>query len=694
MNEDRTKEVKDLVRQLNLSRGNPATSNWGHTVFLIGAGCSFSAGIPLAADIAKSCVLELANKYSQGRVTLDDPEIALNWLLENDHVGSDWNAKKPAWGSLYGKIFGEHFQSDIDQKRIINDAIAKGNNRINWAHICLGELVRRGYVHTVLTTNFDQLVLRGIIKAGIIPVIADGIESLTRIDSRPQTPQVVHIHGSMHTYSVRNSVQAVTEIGNKLPVEGMMYSLLKDSKLLVVAGYAGGEEAVMDLLIKSATHFDNMVVYWATYGTDYESLSNRAKELMGKGNYKFVMTKCDADSFFAEIMEGLGIGVPDWMDEPVNSLLEQSNEFAETKNPDIKIKIENHQSNIRKLEDCWESERLSTNVHDEIASLRLEGKFSEALSKLEGLPGETLELFQQKAETAFEAGQNLLSKVMLEKSVSYWQNALRFVTKESSAVGWSDVQFGLGKSLQLLFEIEPHEQFLVDATIAYRSAIGVDIFKANKEKFTKAQNNRGIALLSLFDFDQNPTHINEAIAAHSAALEVIDREETPALWAETQSNLAGALQSLGDLNNDPKTLERAIETFELALAEYTRSKYPTDWAETQSNLAGVYQRLGEMTGDLQFLRKAIHAYELALKVYTSETNENRAWALNGLGNALATVGENQNDSRLLEEANEIFQRAAKFFADDQNSEMVTQITGLMKAIETRIESIKESNQPE
>ncbi len=434
MDKNQVKEVKDLVRQLHLSLNNPDNQDLGNAVFLIGAGCSYSAGIPLAPQIAKKCVSKLVNKYSRGKITINDPDKAIKWLYEKEHIDDSWNPNKPDWGKLYGKIFEEHFQSDIDQKEIIKDAVGESNNKINWTHICLGELVKQGYVHTVLTTNFDQLILRGIVNTGLIPVIADGIESLTRIDTKPQTPQVVHIHGSMHTYSLRNSATAVLEFKETLSAEGMIYGLLKDSKLLVVVGYSGGEEAVMDLLVKSATYFNNMVVYWAMYEDDYKSLSPNALKLMETGNNKFIITKCDADVFFADIMEGLEIGVPEWMNNPTNSLLNQSKEFAETTNPDIQIKIQNYKNKVVKLNDYWKTENAVKNIEEEVATLRLGGKFEEALFKLEKRTDNNYEILKLKAETAFEAGQKSLKKKLIEKSVDYWQQAIKTITLKSNPI--------------------------------------------------------------------------------------------------------------------------------------------------------------------------------------------------------------------------------------------------------------------
>lgn len=32
--------------------------------------------------------------------------------------------------------------------------------KINWAHICIAQLMKYGYVDRVLTTNFDSLIVR------------------------------------------------------------------------------------------------------------------------------------------------------------------------------------------------------------------------------------------------------------------------------------------------------------------------------------------------------------------------------------------------------------------------------------------------------------------------------------------------------------------------------------------------------
>ena len=188
--------VENLADALILAKPDPqrAGSGPGGAVFLIGAGCSVTAGIKPAAGVARYCATKLARKLSNGTFIEEDPDAALTWLIQNKKV-----ELKPLltpredgshWGPLYSYFFEAHFQSANMQRELINEIIDLGGDKLNWAHACLGELVHLGYVHTVLTTNFDQLVLQGIFRTGDMPVTADGLEALIESQADRKGPRL------------------------------------------------------------------------------------------------------------------------------------------------------------------------------------------------------------------------------------------------------------------------------------------------------------------------------------------------------------------------------------------------------------------------------------------------------------------------------------------------------------------------
>jgi hypothetical protein len=161
----RPREIAQLVEDLQRAKGQePATpggqqtsGEQGRAVFLIGAGCSASAGIPLAAGVARKAVLRLAKTYNVTDTA--DPIEALGALVEQDKFPPEFKpaGKTAKWGKLYSYIFSEHMKHPNEQRDLISSLVGDREYALNWAHACLGALVEKRFVHTILTTNFDQL---------------------------------------------------------------------------------------------------------------------------------------------------------------------------------------------------------------------------------------------------------------------------------------------------------------------------------------------------------------------------------------------------------------------------------------------------------------------------------------------------------------------------------------------------------
>ena len=360
------------------------TGHRGRAIFLVGAGCSCSAKIPLASVIARRAVQILWTRYlprRSSKARTPEPDKALQALIKAGKLPkSFWLADKTGdWEALYPYIFSSHIKHPNHQRQLISSMVGR-KGALNWAHACLGELVSRKYVHTVLTTNFDQLVLEGIIRAGQIPVVADGLESLTRIDPSPSTPQVVHLHGSMHTYDLRNSPKAVKETKADENLKSTMHGLLRQSTLLVIVGYRGGEEGIMDLIQTAADSFSRMVIYWVCYEKDYRNLSPRARRLIETGENTFFIVDQDADEFFQGLMRETKIGQPSWIEDPIQTLVSESVELNSARSDDeIGALVQDYRDRIRFAD---EHRRAKDDVLLKSLKARSRGAFSDAIELL------------------------------------------------------------------------------------------------------------------------------------------------------------------------------------------------------------------------------------------------------------------------------------------------------------------------
>jgi hypothetical protein len=192
LREPRIADVSEIAEKIRFAR--PRDGTLGKVVFLIGPGCSISAKIPGAVEIAKRMVREIALSFgccNKAVVKSADIDIlkAYESLIAhkffdrftNDDPSSSLSEETIDWFKVYDEMFRRHFTAPDDVRDLFSAIVNEADGAINWAHLCLGELVMQNYVSTVLTTNFDQLVLSGMVRAGVLPVVCDGIESLNRI---------------------------------------------------------------------------------------------------------------------------------------------------------------------------------------------------------------------------------------------------------------------------------------------------------------------------------------------------------------------------------------------------------------------------------------------------------------------------------------------------------------------------------
>jgi len=415
--------IRRLARNLKMGISNGKDRSQGKAIFLVGAGCSASAGIPLAREITEGMCLEAANRLKDHEsISFEDGEHeeAFKWLKENKHLSNDLTLDL-----AYGEIFEILFKN-TQQKEVIKKAIDKGEGEINWAHLCLGDLVRLRSVHTVLTTNFDLLVLEGLVAAGILPVIADGLESMNRISSKPEFPQVVHLHGSIHTYRLLNSTSSVKETEEAIEYSNAVYSFLKDSDCLVIIGYSGGEEGIMKLLIKAAKS-QEIEIFWVQYNKNPGELSPNAKKfLTASGKNGALIAGIDADDFFYKLMQSTGFGAPEWFKKPIGFLGKRAGKITIPKdNKSISKEIEDYRKELQRLEECKktdvdEVENILSLVNQSITK----GDLTGAQSLMEGIKYPGGKIAEKFGEMASLLGEELFSGSQYDLAIEYYEKAL------------------------------------------------------------------------------------------------------------------------------------------------------------------------------------------------------------------------------------------------------------------------------
>jgi len=614
-----------------------------------------------------------------------DPEGAFRWLLQGGRISDCQIGERPKdgtsdfraidWSRVYDALFAEHYNTPDDAREIFSQFVEGADGRVNWAHLCLGELAKQRLVSTIITTNFDQLVLAGLVRSGVLPVVCDGIESLTRIRGTPRHPQLIELHGSRHTYRLRNAPEDLAALLNDAQAIAAIESLFQELRVFVVVGYGGRETGVMDLLINAARHFTDKRLFWALHGSDPAALSDKARDLLATSRNSALLIGQDADSLFLHLLRELSVGAPETIRDPLflarlhAKQLAQHDPVQVAEAATIGATIERHRSEIVAMAEALNRHRQKQTATEtalaKARELRLAGNHVEALKILRAAAkqSKSIAVWQETAEVADEIAETAADREPLEAAVSAWRQVIKLMEKEGrifDRLSWAAAQYSLGKALRFLGERESGTARLEEAIAAFRDALKERTRERVPLHWATTQNSLGNALAALGERESGTARLEEAVAAYRAALKEWTRERVPLDWAVTQNNLGTALWTLGERESRTVRLEEAVAAYREALKERTRERAPLQWAATQNNLGAALQTLGVRANDAARLEEAVVAHREALEEYTRERAPlNWAMSQNNLGSALQRLGARESSTARLGEAVAAFRNALK-----------------------------------
>lgn len=632
----------------------------GGALFLIGAGCSRSAGVPLGWEVAGiACAMmaeklapadrraqfELSSDLSKNEVIFEE---ALKFLKEKALLNSDTSLE-----SGYSHIFEHLFSDQSQQNEVISKALDFGRNQINWAHICLGQLVHERHVHTVLTTNFDTLILDGIVRCGTIPAVSDSLDTINRIRGKSPHPQLVHLHGSRHAYSQLNKGADTSETTDRDDLKQMIAELLRDSTALVVVGYAGGEEAVMKHVIEAVKRYPDKPIFWVTKGNNLAAQSKRTKELLEHGDAarrpRFFMGGWDADDFFRALTQKLKISLPDWMLDPVQFWLSRAQKIVKPSNvvgayeDTITSLIDDYTKRLQQLKDCQAQAVTDapTEIAEKIRQYIAAGNISkvwreiDAVRHPESYQDVLIELLHFTAEVAKSSGNHNLMKRVL------WCIDQVHQRIDKGGLNW----ISTAKALDEIYET--FRSFSLNVYPTDIRSHAVKSAKAGVQLRTKlAEELPSHFITALADgyhqLSNRLTDINDTQSALESAHIAVDiyqklatkHPEYESDLANNLSNLSICLANHGKISEALDATKRAVEIRRVLVAR-NPAHFRPGYASSLNNLSAYLAELGDEEGALDAIRQAVDVYRTLGAENPARFNPDLAISLNNLSNRLA-----------------------------------------------------------
>jgi tetratricopeptide (TPR) repeat protein len=212
--------------------------------FLVGAGIS-TPPIPLSSEIIEDCKQRVTKRKRIRKPSNDNP---LN-----------------AYSHWFQQAYPQPIQRQRYLRELIEDKPISPAN-LHLAHLLLGMTV----TNLVVTTNFDDLLSRGLRLLGKSHTICDHPAIVDRIDPEQQDIQIIHVHGTYRFYDCCNLCGKIRERArpSSHPVSCML-TLLNRILLCrtpLVIGYGGWEgDVVMTALRRRLRTRLPHNIYWFCY---------------------------------------------------------------------------------------------------------------------------------------------------------------------------------------------------------------------------------------------------------------------------------------------------------------------------------------------------------------------------------------------------------------------------------------------
>lgn len=564
-----------------------------NNIIVIGAGVSVTAGIPIVPEIAKKLVKmvsERLNGVSNGGKSHFDlyVELEKSGKIENcikNGIDKVVNENDVDWWGVYDECFKRYMTQPNDVRKLFSDLVDEAGGAINWSHLVLGDLVARGIFSTVLTTNFDQLALSGIVRAGIIPVVCDGLESLNRIDGAPNHPQLIEIHGSRHTYFLRNDRSDVAAVQNDPAAIAAIQNLFSRAHCVVVVGYGGREDGLMDLLIKSSEIYTDKNIFWIMHDADFRNIPGKAERFLSNSRNSHVILGQDSDVFFLELSKHLRAGSPSAIATPLDVVDNwiQDAQRAVISNADIKAELDLAAfklGNLRRYDDQSGLDP-ALSIAASIRARRIAGD----------LPG------------SFK-----LAKKELRKYRNISQCPI-IILREIANV---------------YLEFSPSDVDIKPSEIAAELSIYLAQVSENDMQRAQWYKNIGKAITEIGNRDGGHSSIGLALPVLQQGLEEVSKIEQAEAWAHIKLTIANSLGRIFEISRSSKDEADAISAYDEVI-EFSKDSKALEavfsWAV--SGKAIVYLERGIDSKDLGVVDEGIALFKSSLAGLGSQYDRNR-----------------------------------------------------------------------
>ena len=258
----------------------------GTFALLLGSGVSASSGVLTGWDVTLDLIKRLAT-------------------IEEEDIGEDpieWYRKRVDGEPDYSELLTALAPSPFERQNLLKGYFEptdkereEGLKLPTPAHKAIAQLLARGFIRVIVTTNFDRLLELALSEAGVQPnVIAspDAAEGPLPLVHSPAT--VIKVHGDYQSPDLKNTVD---ELSGYDPHIDRLLDQVFDQYGLIVCGWSGvWDKALRAALLRAPGR--RFPTYWLHHGP----LDPHADDLVNHRSAMRVEIK-DADTVFTSLAD-------------------------------------------------------------------------------------------------------------------------------------------------------------------------------------------------------------------------------------------------------------------------------------------------------------------------------------------------------------------------------------------------------
>jgi tetratricopeptide (TPR) repeat protein len=295
----------------------------------LGAGCSFSSGIPTAGTLVDNVWLPKLKELETG-----DQENFNEWLKRKFSEYKKENAAQ-----FYGEVIESLFPTPKERQREIERLVAKKDPGFGYAVLAQLMAEKCGkHCNIILTTNFDDMVADALYlytnKKPIV-IFHESLAGFVKIsDTRPL---VIKLHGDSKL-SPHNTRTETKELDEK--VKKVIKNLLSETGLIFI-GYGGSDKSIINILKEVPE--DEGSFQWGIYWVGQSIPNNEMGEFLKNRNAVWVNHR-DFDELMLLIKEEFGLKTPS--NERFEKLFKAYFDTLQNLNEKINLKPESGEKKI------------------------------------------------------------------------------------------------------------------------------------------------------------------------------------------------------------------------------------------------------------------------------------------------------------------------------------------------------------